>query len=322
MKFSNIISRQKLWALVLTLLTSSLIFAPSISVAQQITNVGSQRDKQIIVKTDLISFSVSVTDTNGRAVSGLDKGVFAVYDNKQLQEISFFSDDDTPASVSIVFDTSSSMSSKKITQAKEALAEFIKTSKEQDEFFLIDFNDRPELLLNRTRDSDAVLNKLTYVEPQGNTALYDAVYLGLERVLRGIHPKKIVLIISDGEDNNSRFTYEELRQRLRESEAIIYAVGVGGLSPVKGRLNGRDTLDELAKVSGGKAFFPKGTIEMSEVFEKIALEIRHLYSIGYYPSGFVADSSKHRLKVKLTVPKGPSRLIVRSREVYYAGFNP
>ncbi len=292
------------------------LFAPPSLLAQTIL----EDDKPLSINTDLVTFNVSVTDREGRAVAGLNKQVFNVFDNRVLQDINFVSDEDAPASVGIVFDTSGSMSEKKIKQAKEALANFIKTSQIRDEFFLVDFNTRARLLLSRTRDSDAVLNKFTYLQPQGNTALFDAVYLGVEKVLQGAKPKKIVLIISDGEDNNSRYSFRDVRRRLQETGVVIYAIGFGGYYPLKG-LNGRETLKELAQTTGGKAFFPNDSIEMSEDFDRIALEIRHFYSISYYPTNFIADGKWHRLDVKLNSPTGLPRLTVRSRAGYFAGIN-
>jgi len=311
---------QNIWRMSLILLVLTLITTQPL-VAQTQTGEIPEGDVPLRINTDLVTFNVSVSDREGRAVAGLNKKIFNIFDNKMLQEIHFFSDEDTPASISIVFDTSGSMSDKKIVQAKEALASFINTSHKRDEFFLIDFNSRARLLLDRTRDSDAVLDKFTFVEPQGNTALYDAVYLGVEKAMKGSHPKKVVLLISDGEDNNSRYSYRELRRRLRESEVIIYAIGFGGYYPLKGGLNGRETLKELASTTGGKAFFPKGPVEMNEAFEQIALEIRHLYSVSYYPNNFTADGKWHRVKVKVNFPIGSPRFSVRSREGYFAGIN-
>lgn len=320
MKVKTYARLQNIWRIVLILLVLMLIATQSL-VAQKQTDKTPQGDEPLTINTDLVTFNVSVTDREGRAVTGLNKNIFNVFDNKTLQEIHFFSDEDTPASISIVFDTSGSMSEKKINQAKEALAYFINTTHNRDEFFLIDFNSRARLLLDRTRDSDAILNKFNLVEPQGNTAVYDAVYLGVEKVMQGSHPKKVVLLISDGEDNNSRYSYRELRRRLRESEVIIYAIGFGGYYPLKGGLNGRETLKELASTSGGKAFFPKGQVDMDEAFEQIALDIRHLYSISYYPTDFAVNGKWHRVRVKVNFPIGSPRFSVRSREGYFAGIN-
>src|ERR1051325_6460810 len=144
----------------------------------------------VITNTDLLTLTVTVTDTYGRYVSGLSKGAFAVFDNKQQQEITFFSDDDSPVSVGVIFDVSGSMSGDKVKRARDALSKFIQTSHDNDEYFLIAFNSRAQLLLDRTRDGDSVLNKLTFVETKNQTALYDACYLGVEKVQRGIHPKR------------------------------------------------------------------------------------------------------------------------------------
>lgn len=276
-----------------------------------------QRNERITVNTELITINVSVTDKNGIAVGGLTKEFFQILDNKKLQDIQFFSDGDVPLSVAIVFDTSASMHGEKIEKAKESLARFIRTSKEEDEFFLIDFNSGTSLLLDRSRDSDAVLQKLRYVEPKGETALFDAVYLGLEKVSRGTYARKIVLVISDGEDNNSRYTFKDLKNQLKESDVIVYAIGFNGKFSYKGRLSGRDILDELASTSGGRAFFPNGRLETDGAFEKIAVEMRHLYSVGYYPTDFVSNGKWHRLGVKMSSPAGSPRFFVRSREGYY-----
>ncbi|MDQ3687226.1 MAG: VWA domain-containing protein [Acidobacteriota bacterium] len=273
-------------------------------------------NERVVINTDLITLTVSVTGADGRAVWGLDKSAFTVTDDNVPQEISFFSDADAPVSVGIVFDVSGSMSGDKIMRAREALARFIETSHDRDEYFLVDFNSRARLLLDKTRDSDAVLNKFTYVEPRGNTALYDAAYLGIEKVMHGAHTKRAILLISDGEDNNSRYTFKELRRRLQESGVVVYFIGIGvNYLP---RATGAETLKKLATVSGGKAFFPDSTGEMIEAFERIALELRHQYSIGYRPWNFAADGKWHRLKVKIQPPQGAPRLSVRSREGYYA----
>jgi Mg-chelatase subunit ChlD len=127
-------------------------------------------DRSIVTNTDLITLTVTVTDTYGRYVSGLSKGAFAVFDNKQQQEITYFSDDDSPVSVGVIFDVSGSMSGDKVRRARDALSKFIQTSHDSDEYFLIAFNSRAQLLLDKTRDGDAILNKLTFVETKSNAA--------------------------------------------------------------------------------------------------------------------------------------------------------
>lgn len=278
----------------------------------------------VITNVDLITFNVTVTDVYGRFVSGLSKGAFSIFDDKQQQEITYFSDDDSPVSVGILFDVSGSMSGDKVRRARDALSHFIQTSHDRDEYFLIGFNSRAQLLMDRTRDGNAVLDKLTWVQTKNNTALYDACYLGVERVQRGTHGKRALLLISDGQDNNSRYTFNELRRVLKESDVVVYAVGILGGGDVGSALGmeGQSILDELAGVSGGKAFYPRSPAEMDDIFEQIALELRHQYSIGYRPKGFNNDGKWHRVKVKVNSPRGMPRMFVRTREGYFAIANP
>jgi len=278
----------------------------------------------VITNTDLITFTVTVTDIYGRFVQGLTKDAFSIFDEKQQQNILFFSDDDAPVSVGVIFDVSGSMSGDKVKRARDALSHFVQTSHDRDEYFLIAFNSRAQLLMDRTRDGNAVLDKLTFVQTRSNTALYDACYLGVERVQRGAHPKRALLLISDGQDNNSRYTFNELRRVLKESDVVLYAIGILGGSDVGSSLGmeGQGVLDELAGVSGGKAFYPRSAAEMDDVFEQIALELRHQYSIGYRPPNFVSNGKWHKIKVKVAPPRGLPRLFPRTKDGYFAIANP
>ncbi|HEV7745261.1 MAG TPA: VWA domain-containing protein [Pyrinomonadaceae bacterium] len=274
----------------------------------------------VITNTDLITVTVTVTDTYGRYVSGLGKGAFTILDEKKPQEITYFSDDDSPVSVGVIFDVSGSMGGDKIKRARDALSKFVQTSHNMDEYFLIAFNSRAQLLLDKTRDGNQVLDKLTFVQTKNNTALYDACYLGVEKVQRGAHPKRALLLISDGQDNNSRYTFGELRRLLKESDVTLYGIGIlsGSDAGSSMGMEGQGILDELSSVSGGKAFFPRSNAEMDDIFEQIALELRHQYSIGYKPVDFANDGRWHKIKVRVTPPRGLPRLFVRSKEGYYA----
>lgn len=306
-------------------------------------------DKPLIVNTDIVNVTVTVTDSNGRYVEGLERSAFAVFDDKLQQEITFFGDEDAPISVGIVFDMSGSMSGEKISRARQALARFVETSHPGDEYFLIAFDSRARLLLDRTHDSGALLNKVAFVQPGGQTALYDAVYLGVEKVLRGMHQRRALIVISDGEDNNSRYSIKELVRQVKESGVVVYTVGIleppassasssstqphepffrrpmpVGFSPMESASHQYDrmTLEELAIPSGGRAFLAHSDSETTDVFESIALELRHQYSIGYRPQNFTDDGKWHRIKVRLNPRPGLPRLFVRSREGYYALIGP
>jgi Ca-activated chloride channel family protein len=294
--------------------------APADAATQSQQKLGTVLDGPLITNTDLITLTVTVTDNYGRYVSGLSKNAFTVFDDKQQQDITHFSDDDSPVTVGVIFDVSGSMSGDKIKRARDALAKFIQTSHNSDEYFLIAFNSRAQLLLDKTRNGDAVLDKLTFVQTRNQTALYDACYLGVEKVQPGAHPKRALLLISDGQDNNSRYTFNEVRRLLKESDVVLYGVGIlsGNDSGSALGMEGQGILDELAGVSGGKAFFPRSAAEMDDIFEQIALELRHQYSIGYKPKNFANDGKWHKIKVKVSPPRGLPRLFVRSKEGYYA----
>lgn len=277
-------------------------------------------DPPINVQTDLVTLTLTVTDQFGRYVSGLGKGAFTIIDNNQEQELTFFSDTDAPVSVGVVFDVSGSMNGEKIAKARKALERFINTSHPNDEYSLIAFNTRAQLLLDRSRNGELLSEKLQMVQPKSNTALYDAVYLGIERVTRGAHQKKALLIISDGQDNSSRYNFGEVRRLLKESDVTVYSVGIlgGGDYGSSLGMQGQSFLDELSSVTGGKAFYPSTGVEMDELFERIALELRHQYSVGYTPKDFQPNGKWRKVKVKVKPPRGLPRLIVRSREGYYA----
>lgn len=272
-------------------------------------------DAPLRVQTDLVTLTLTVQDTWGRVVSNLTKKHFSVFEDGVEQEISFFEDVDAPASIGIIYDVSGSMGSGKIQRSRRALERFMLTSHPSDEFSLITFSDKVQLLADRTRDINAVLDKLTLVKPGGNTAFYDGVYLGTDRVMRGSHNKKALLIISDGMDNNSRYTFNEMRRFLKESDVIIYGIGIYG----NGDGGGEGALTRLAESTGGRAFYPGLTDgSFDEICERIALELRHQYSIGYVPKDFRQDGKWRRLKVKVNPPRGMPRLSVRAREGYFA----
>ena len=277
-------------------------------------------DGPVIFNTDLVTLNVSVLDGSGRSVTGLDKRAFTILDDKTPQEITFFSDADEPISVSIVFDLSGSMTGEKIKLAREALSHFIETSLYSDEYSLIVFNEKPQLLLERTRDGKAILDMLSVAVPHGATALYDACYLGIERVSRGAYPKRVLLLISDGQDNNSHYDLDEVRYLLRESETVLYSIGIADPIQLIGKAGAqvRRAMEGLAEVTGGRAFFPSSGMQMDEVFERIALELRHQYSVGYRPQSLSSNRKWHRIRVNVIPPNGTGHLSVRSRAGYYA----
>lgn len=279
---------------------------------------GDDQDR-IKIGTELVSLTVTVTDPYNRLVTGLDKHNFEIFEDKVKQDISHFSDDDVPVSLGLIFDVSGSMKGK-LERAREALRAFIQTSHSDDDFFLVGFNQRANLLAEFT-DGDTLTNKLTLVDPRGQTALYDASYLGIEKVKQGRHQKRALLLISDGQDNSSRYTYGELRKLLKEAGVQIYCIGIvefGGGAGGSLDLQGQAILEEISQVTGGKAFFPRSPAELEDATTRIALELRHQYSIGYAPTNIKKDGQWHKIKVSVKPPRGLPSLKVQHKEGYYA----
>jgi Ca-activated chloride channel family protein len=274
-------------------------------------------DDKIILGTGVVSVTVSVTDPYGRFVTGLGKDHFDVFDDKVKQQIAHFTDEDSPVSLGIVYDVSGSMK-ERIVRSVKALRRFIETSHDDDDFFLIGFNDRAKLVQDFTPSGDQVLGHLMFVQPRGSTALYDAAYLAVEKVQQGRHSKKALLIISDGQDNNSRYTYKELRNRVKEADVQIYAIGI--TDPATDSLAGfgRGVLEEITRMTGGRVFFPNAynEPELIEICTRIALELRHQYSIGFYPTDLTSEAKWHKVQVKVNPPRGLGRLSLTYREGY------
>jgi Ca-activated chloride channel family protein len=303
----------------LVLMAFLLHLAPSALAQDNTQSPPFDQGAPVRLGVNLVSVPVTVLDPYERFVTGLRKEHFEMYDDKIKQEVVFFAEEDAPLTIGIVFDVSGSMK-EKIQRARLALRRFIDTSHPDDEFFLIGFNERAELLQDFTSSGDQITARLALREPGGRTALYDASYLAIEKVGHGQQKRRALLIISDGMDNSSRYTYRQLRDQIKETGVQIYAIGVFGLfhNSVHEEALGRSILEEITSMTGGRAFFPGTPVELDDVITRIALELRHQYSLGFYPTNVALDGEWHRLRVKVNPPRGLPRLRVRAREGYYA----
>ncbi|MFN0122299.1 MAG: VWA domain-containing protein [Blastocatellia bacterium] len=280
---------------------------------------GQDDNKPVISRTEIVTLNITVTDPYSRLVTGLDKQNFEVFEDKVRQKILFFSDDDAPVSLGIIFDVSGSMKNK-LDRARESLRAFVETSHQDDDFFLVGFNQRANLLAE-FMDGNSLINKLHFVDPKGQTALYDAAYLGIEKLRAGRHQKRSILLISDGQDNSSRYTYGELRKLLKEANVQIYSLGIvemGGGAGGAYDMQGQAILEEISQVTGGKAFFPRSPAELEDAITRIALELRHQYSIGYEPTNTIRNGQWRKIKVSVKPPRGLPPLSVRAKDGYYA----
>jgi Ca-activated chloride channel family protein len=281
----------------------------------------SSRPANIRVDKTLVLINVTVTDPLNRFVTGLEKEHFRLFEDKIQQEITQFSSEDAPISIGLVFDTSGSMGSK-LQKSRQAAAEFFKTANPADEFFLVQFNDRPELNVPFTTDTDKIQSTLTFTQSKGRTALLDSVYLAMHEMKKGHNPRKALLIISDGGDNSSRYTETEIKNAVREADVQIFAIGIFESMSNRGRTPeeaaGPGLLNELAEQTGGREYAVENIAELPDIAAKIGIELRNEYMLGYTPKNRERDGKYRRVQVKLNQPRGLPPLKAYFRLGYYA----
>jgi Ca-activated chloride channel family protein len=274
--------------------------------------------KPIRVDVDLVLVQVTITDPMNRLVTGLDKDNFILLDNGEKQAIQHFSSEDAPISLGVIFDTSGSMANK-IEKSREAVVQFFKTANPEDEFFLIAFNDKPTLIADFTSSVEAVQGQLVYAIPKGRTALLDAIYLGMAKMRQARHQRKALLIISDGGDNRSRYTENEIKSMVKEADVQIYAIGIFDQSPRSDEERyGPQLLAEVTDVTGGRTFTVDNPNQMADVATKIGVELRNQYVLGYRPTKPARDGKWRKVRVKLNTPRGLPQLSVYAKTGYYA----
>ena len=275
----------------------------------------------IKVDKTLVLVNVTVTDPLNRFVTGLEKEHFRVFEDKVEQQVTQFSSEDAPLSIGLVFDTSGSMGPK-LQKSRLAAAQFFKTANPQDEFFLIEFNDRPRLVVPFTNDTDQIQNNLTFTQSKGRTALLDGIYLAMNEMKKAHNPRKALLVISDGGDNSSRYTESEIKNAVREADVQIYAIGIYEPMGSRGRtaeeLNGPGLLSEVAEQTGGRHFPVENLNELPDVAAKIGIELRNEYILGYTPKNPQRDGKYRHIQVKLVQPRGLPTLRAYFRLGYYA----
>ena len=280
-----------------------------------------QSDKRIRIDVDLVQVNTTVTDPYNRLVTGLERENFRVFEDNQEQEVVNFSSEDVPISIGVVMDLSGSMANK-VDKARLAALQFFKTANPQDEFFLVSFNDRAELMSQFTNSIEELQNRMMYSGARGRTALLDAIYLGLSQMKGARNTKRALLIISDGGDNHSRYNERDIKNFVREADVQLYAVGIydplGSRTRTSEELNGPSLLAEITEMTGGRAFPVENLNDLPDIAAKIGMELRNQYVLGYKPANMERDGKWRKIKVRLKPPKGLPPLNVYSRAGYYA----
>ena len=299
------------------------LFAVSILWVCAIAAPAQSPDPKIDIRVDttLVLIPVTVTDAMNRFVLGLDKQDFRVLEDGKDQTVKQFSGEDAPLSVGLLVDVSGSMGAK-IETSRLAVAQFLKTMNAQDEAFLVEFNDHAQLTVPFTRNPDEIQSRLVSVEPQGLTALLDAVHLGIREMKSAKNPRKALLIISDGGDNNSRYTAEEIENLIREADVQIYSMGVfepfDYLALTAAERSGPKLLSEISEQTGGRAFAASDSKDLPGIATRIGIELRNQYVLAYYPLNQARNGKYRKVEVKLEQPKGLPPLKARWRLGYYA----
>jgi VWFA-related protein len=275
----------------------------------------------IRVDSNLVLIPVTVTDPLNRFVTGLEKENFKLLEDKLPQEITQFSSEDAPLSVGVVFDCSGSMGHK-LDKSRQAVAQFFKLANPEDEFFLVQFNDSANLIQPFTRNLEEIQNKLAFTQSKGRTALLDAVYMAMHEMKKAHNPRKALLLISDGGDNSSRYSEQEIKNLVKEADVQIYAIGIyessGGRNRTPEETSGPALLTEIAEQTGGRQYEVDNLNELPDVAAKIGVELRNQYILGYSPKNLSRDGKYRRVQVKLVQPHGMPLLRPFWKQGYYA----
>lgn len=313
--------RRALGTVVLLLGALGLLGSPELNSQSPPPGAAQQR---LRVDVDLVLVNVTVTDPYNRLVTGLSKEHFEILEENEKQEILYFSNEDVPLSLGVVFDLSGSMNSaRKLERAATATVQFLETANPEDEFFVVQFSDSPELLTGFTNHVEDIQNRIIYAKAEGRTALLDAIYLALSTMREGHNPRKALLILSDGGDNHSRYSVRDIKSYVREADVQIYAVGI--FDPVSHRESpeiiwGPSLLREIAEMTGGRMFTVElhNLRDLPDVAQKISIELRNQYVLGYRPTNKRRDGTWRKIKVKLNPPRGLPPLNTYARSGYYA----
>ena len=274
--------------------------------------------KPIQVDVDLVLVPVSITDIKNRPVTGLGRQDFALFEGETPQQIRYFSTEEAPLSLGVVMDLSKSMKNK-IASAREAVADFFATANPQDDCFVVTFADRPALLTDSTRSLADIQSKLALAEPEGHTALLDAVYLALHKIHSAQYRRRALLIISDGGDNHSRYNAKEIKKLVEEADVQIYAVAVtGGRFRTPEEWAGQKLLNEITEATGGRTVVVDNAAQLPDVAAQISQELRNQYVLGYRPSDTARDGAWRKIKVKVLRQLAENPLAVHFKRGYQA----
>jgi Ca-activated chloride channel family protein len=301
------------------LLASILLVAVTLSSAQPIQD--KDKDYQLTVDVELVVLPVSVLDKDGNPFRGLLPEHFAVYEDKVQQNITLFKQEDIPLSVGLVIDASDSMKDKR-DRVQAAAMTFVRESNRDDETSIVSFGEGVSLDQEFTRDTRELSRSLASMRSSSATALYDAIVLAANYLEHeSVHEKKVLIVVTDGEDNSSKYQLKDALKAVNESKISLYTIGLlTSYSWTYGSPNdaAKGVLKQLAEVTGGASFFPKNINEVEKVCSRIARDLRNQYTIGYRPSNQELNGAWRKVQVRVNPPKNTPKLKLRTKQGYYA----
>jgi Ca-activated chloride channel family protein len=285
------------------------------------------KDKDFTLNVDTleIQLPISVLDKDGRPVDGLKLEHFQIFEDKIQQTIKNFKHEDIPMSLGLIIDNSGSMRNKRERVNSSALA-FVRESNPEDETFIINFDDSAYLEQDFTGSIGDLIDALENIDARGETALYDALYLAAEKVTKdGKKDKKALLLITDGEDNASKYGINKVIEALRQSKVSVYAIGLlededsrGGLFKKPPSKKAKEDLIKFADITGGRAYFPKNLEEVEDLVKHIAHDLRNHYTVSYTPTNTKLDGTWREITVKINPPKNMPKITWQAKQGYYA----
>ncbi len=281
-------------------------------------NAGKQ-GSSIKVDVNLVVLHTTVVDDRKRFAEGLKPENFRVFEDKNEQKLSVFKREDVPVSMGLVIDNSGSMRDKR-PRVNEAALTLVQASNPQDEAFVVNFNDDFYLDLDKdfTNNISELKEALERIDSRGSTALRDAIIGSIDHLKKGSKDKKVLLVVTDGEDNASRNSLEKMIREVQKTDTVIYTIGLLGQENKKEAKRARKALEQIAAASGGLAFFPENVEDVHNICEQVAHDIRNQYILAYYPTNTSRDGTFRAIHVEVIPPHGRGKLLARTRNGYYA----
>jgi Ca-activated chloride channel family protein len=285
--------------------------------AQAPTKPATPNDEDVPIfraETQLVDLHVSVLDKNGKLITDIPESAFKVYENGIEQKIKKFRREDVPVSMGLIIDNSGSMKEKRARVDAASIA-LVKASNPDDEVFIVSFNDDAWIESDYTNDIKKLESALDNLNPKGGTAMRDAISLSIDKVKEGKKDKKVLVVVTDGNDNTSEITLEQLVRKAQQSQVLIYCIGLLSEEEPHEARSAKRALKELAEASGGQDYYAKDLAEVAKITPQVANEIRSQYYLGYSPSNANLDGTFRQISVKVA---GFGKPTVRAKNGYYA----